>query len=362
VSVVNKMLKDLEARHSSTQEINADYHAPQKKQPKRFLLILLILIIAAVIFALANKYQLFSENKNTKVTATDETQPLSTATLSKKMMILTKTTNIKQPAPSQIAVAQPSIEVPPTNNEAILPNEPETVADNSVTSLNLSTEEHPLNAQDSNPLDTPKPPEQTSSFSMTGSLQENNSDSLKQRIAESLNNDDRDLARSLLQELLAAEPDNIKARKRLASLLFAQGNYMQSRQLLVQGIELHPFTGDLRLMLARLYMVQNKPILAMNILSEFQPDRDDQTEYLAYRAALSQQLKQTTLAKTDYQTLISIESDNAKWWLGLAIAEDQLGETTRAINSYKQASALGQLEEPVNEFIQQRITVLVGVQ
>ena len=72
-----------------------------------------------------------------------------------------------------------------------LPNEPETVADNSVTSLNLSTEEQPLNAQVSNPLDTPKPPEQTSSFSMTGSLQENNSDSLKQRIAESLNNDER---------------------------------------------------------------------------------------------------------------------------------------------------------------------------
>lgn len=372
MSVVNKMLKDLEARHSSTQEINADYHAPQKKQSKRFVLIVLILAIAAIIFALANKYQLFGENKNTseskhtKVMATEDTQPLSSTALPKKMMVLTKTANIKQPAQSQIAAAQPSIDVPLKNNaavnEAILPNEPKIVADNSVSLLNLSAEEQQPSAQVSDALNTQTPPEQTSSFSMTGSRQENNSDSLKQRIAESLNNDDRDLARSLLQELLAAEPDNVKARKRLASLLFAQGNYMQSRQLLVQGIELQPFTGDLRLMLARLYMVQNEPILAMNILSEFQPDRDKQTEYLAYRATLAQQSKQTTVAKTDYQTLISNESDNAKWWLGLAIAEDQLGETTRAINSYNKASSLGQLEEPVNEFIQQRITVLVGVQ
>ena len=225
-----------------------------------------------------------------------------------------------------------------------------------------SVQEKQQNPQVSNELNIQKPTEQTTSFSMTGSSQENNINSLKQRIAESLNNDNQDLAQSLLQELLETEPDNIKARKRLASLLFAQGNYMQSRQLLVQGIELQPTKGDLRLMLARLYMVQSEPTLAIDILAEFQPSRVNQTEYLAYRASLAQQLKQTTLAKTDYQTLINIESDNAKWWLGLAIAEDQLGETNRAIKSYNQASALGQLEDSVHEFIQQRITVLVGVQ
>jgi MSHA biogenesis protein MshN len=195
---------------------------------------------------------------------------------------------------------------------------------------------------------------------MTGSSQEKSTSSLKQRIAESLNNANVDLAQSLLQELLETEPDNIKATKKLASLLFAQGNYTQSRQLLIQGIELHPTKSDLRLMLARLYMVQNEPSLAMNILAEFQPSRNNQSEYLAYRAALAQQLKQTKLAKKDYQTLTHIESDNAKWWLGLAIAEDQLGEMNMAIKSYNKASSLGQLQGSVNEFIQQRMTVLAG--
>jgi MSHA biogenesis protein MshN len=180
---------------------------------------------------------------------------------------------------------------------------------------NTQVQEKQLNTLDSNELKSLVTPEQKSSFTMTGSSQENNTSSLKQRIAESLNSDNLDLAQSLLKELLETEPDNIKARKKLASLLFAQGNYKQSRQLLVRGIELHPTQSSLRLMLARLYMVQKEPSLAINILSEFEPSRDNQTEYLAYRAALAQQLKQTKLAKTDYQALTHIDSDNAKWWI-----------------------------------------------
>ena len=86
---------------------------------------------------------------------------------------------------------------------------------------------------------------------MSGSSQENNLSSLKQRIAESLNNNDLDLAQLLLHELLETEPENIKASKKLASLLFAQGDYVRSKLLLIRSIELHPAQSDLRLMLAR---------------------------------------------------------------------------------------------------------------
>jgi MSHA biogenesis protein MshN len=39
---------------------------------------------------------------------------------------------------------------------------------------------------------------------------------------------------------------------------------------------------------------------------------------------------------------------------------DQLGEINMAIKSYNKANSLGQLQGSVNEFIQQRITVLAG--
>jgi MSHA biogenesis protein MshN len=376
MSVVNKMLKDLEARQSKTDEIDTDYHAPQKKQSKLLILILLTLSIAAITFALVDKNQLFGESKNNDVTNSENTQSLSPAAPIKKMAVLTDTSQIQPQAQLQIASTQSSdtdIELVMTETDIasamnvlddaqVLSNEIEMASDNSANLPKIETQDKQIGTQNDIKLDIQTTPEQTSHFSMTGSSQENSTRSLKQRIAKSLNNDNLDLAQSLLRQLLETEPDNIKARKKLAALLFAQGDYMQSKQLLVRGIELHPAKGDLRLMLARLYMVQKAPSQAMHILAEFQPSRDNQTEYLAYRAALAQQLKQTTLARSDYQTLTNIESDNAKWWLGLAIAEDQLGEMNMALQAYNRASSLGQLDGSVNEFIQQRITVLTGTQ
>jgi MSHA biogenesis protein MshN len=376
MSVVNKMLKDLEARQSKTDEIDTDYHAPQKKQSKLLILILLTLSIAAITFALVDKNQLFGESKNNDVTNSENTQSLSPAAPIKKMAVLTDTSQIQPQAQLQIASTQSSdtdIELVMTETDIasamnvlddaqVLSNEIEMASDNSANLPKIESQDKQIGTQNDIKLDIQTTPEQTSHFSMTGSSQENSTRSLKQRIAKSLNNDNLDLAQSLLRQLLETEPDNIKARKKLAALLFAQGDYMQSKQLLVRGIELHPAKGDLRLMLARLYMIQKAPSQAMHILAEFQPSRDNQTEYLAYRAALAQQLKQTTLARSDYQTLTNVESDNAKWWLGLAIAEDQLGEMNMALQAYNRASSLGQLDGSVNEFIQQRITVLTGTQ
>jgi MSHA biogenesis protein MshN len=109
-------------------------------------------------------------------------------------------------------------------------------------------------------------------------------------------------------------------------------------------------------------VVQKEPLKAMTLLTEFQPSTDNSIEYLAYRAVLAQQLKQTTLAKSDYQALTNIEYSNAKWWLGLAITRDQLGEINEALHAYNKAHSLGQLDGSVNQFIQQRISVLAGAQ
>ena len=133
------------------------------------------------------------------------------------------------------------------------------------------------------------------SFSMTGSSQENKTNSLKQRIAESLSGNDKELAQKLLSQLLIEQPDNLQARKKLASLYFAQGNFIQTRLLLQQGIEQNPNQADLRLMLARLYTAQKDVPKAMSVLTAHQPSEGNRTDYLAYRAALAQQLNQAQI-------------------------------------------------------------------
>ena len=347
MSVVNKMLQDLEARRSQTEAMRADYHAPPKKHSKLLILILLIFTIVVVSFTLINKSLLSRENKDTEVAA---------SLMTNKMTVVTKKVLQAPLQPQTTATQKSETHLKPLVISPIgVPNAPVSLQD-------IKTQDKQLVSQTSSEISTRTTAEHTSSFSMSGSSQENNTSNLKQRIAENLNNDSFDLVQSLLGKLLAIEPNNIKARKKLASLFFAQGNYAQSKQLLIQGIELHPTQSDLRLMLARLYVVQKESAQAMSILAEFQPDSDNQTEYLAYRASLAQQLKQAGSAKSDYQTLTDIEPNNARWWLGLAIVRDQSDEITMALQAYNKAYKLGQLESSVNNFIQQRISVLIGAQ
>lgn len=363
MSVVNKMLQDLEARQSQTDEINADYQPPQKKQSKLLVLVLLVLAVAAIIFALKNESPLFGGSTNKEPTAAEPlvvVQKMSVATDKKQL----ETASVL-PLDANIELRETETDVVSTNHmlakQKILPPEPTTII-TKLAPLPIATNDQQLETQNNTKFNLQRASEPTSSFSMTGSSQANNTSSLKQRIAESLNNDDFDLAQRLLNELLENEPDNIKARKKLASLLFAQGHYARTKLLLVQGIELHPTKSDLRLMLARLYVIQKEHSLALDTLADNMPNLDNQTDYLAYRAALAQQLKQTKLAKSDYQTLSTIEPTNAKWWLGLAIAEDQLGDVNMAVQAYSKASTLDQLDESVSDFIQQRILVLAGAQ
>jgi MSHA biogenesis protein MshN len=364
MSVVNKMLQDLEARQSQTDEVKADYQPPPKKQSKLLVLILLILAISAIIFALTDTSQMFDNSANTEGNVPTNSQfsppaPIKKMTvISKKTQLVPQTTST-QPFKQEIELIDSETEVALTNSDLV--NQEVQPKEHTITT-NKSEPLQQVEPKDSTDLNNQKTTEQTSSFSMSDSSAENKTNSLKQRIAESLDNNNHDLATALLGELLVSEPNNIKARKKLASLLFAQGSYAQCKQLLIQGIELHPNQSDIRLMLARLYVVQKEPSKAMNILLGFTPNLGNQTEYLAYRAGLAQQLKQIKLAKSDYQSLTNIEPTNAKWWLGLAIAEDQLGDTNLAVQAYNKAHSLDQLDSSVSDFIQQRISALVGTQ
>jgi len=369
MSVVNKMLQDLEARKSQPNEINADYQPPQKKQLKWIYLGLLLLAITAISFSLLNINQLFgtADNNSREAMANDPAQ-IVTQKLMDVPQDIPNTLESKLNQPETLTTASVS-----QNNEAVAlvvtaadevadlsaPAKQVLLVEPTMTPVTVQSQQDAEQASSSS-LTQPQPKQ--TSFSMSGSSKENQATSLKQRIAESLNSNDVDLAQSLLSQLLLDEPDNLKARKKLASLYFAQGSYAQTKQLLLSGIDLHPNQTDLKLMLARLYSVQDNPEQALKVMIGIEPNISNQTEFLAYRAALAQQLKQPLVAKADYIALSTLDATNAKWWLGLAVAQDQLAETNNAIKAYEKAYSLGQLDDSVDEFIQQRILVLTGTQ
>ncbi|MGY0562117.1 MAG: hypothetical protein ACW7DQ_01495 [Paraglaciecola chathamensis] len=67
-------------------------------------------------------------------------------------------------------------------------------------------------------------------------------------------------------------------------------------------------------------------------------------------------------AQQDYQKLVNAEPQQAKWWLGLGIAQDSSGDKTQAIVSYQKADNEQQLTPQVITFVRQRLNDLVGIE
>lgn len=382
MSVVNKMLQDLEARQPQTQVISADYQPPEKGRR----LLWLLLIICALLLMTA--WFWFSQNNETltlpdvgnmgQPLARQAQEPLSRGKVlvAKPMQTGTNTTlaspvsQINRDKPGAAKIDQPEsssggelLALTPSPIESVIETndlDPQiaTAADGPIKNILMnpvtnSSAEQPMSELGQEATQQPE-------FSINDSNQAAKSAGARQAIINALNDGDMILAIDRLQQLLESEPENIPARKKLASLLFAEGRDKQASQILQQGLDRHPGRSDLRLMLARLYVQQKNSDEAIALLKDFQPPVDTQGDYWAYRAALAQQLGKYTLAKNDYLQLTLADPEKASWWLGLAIAQDRLGHREEALEAYRQANNKDQLSPAVVKFLRQRIAVIGG--
>ena len=183
---------------------------------------------------------------------------------------------------------------------------------------------------------------------------------IEQRIQLSLKNGDTASALKDLNNLLALEPRNASARKRLSSLEFAQGNPKRAAFLLDQGIKLSPNDSSMRLMLARLLFRENRNTQALAILNEHPKSVIADNDLLSFRAALAEKQKDYATSLEDYAVLLQRQPGNARWMLGLAISQDKQKMIEEAVITYKKVKLSNQLSAQVVSFVDGRLAALVG--
>ncbi len=183
---------------------------------------------------------------------------------------------------------------------------------------------------------------------------------IEQRIQLSLKNGDTAAALKDLNNLLALEPRNSSARKRLSSLEFAQGNPKRAAFLLDQGIKLSPNDSSMRLMLARLLFRENRNAQALAILNEHPNNVIADNDLLSFRAALAEKQKDYATSLQDYAVLLQRQPGNARWMLGLAISQDKQKMIEQAVSNYKKVKLSNQLSAQVVSFVDGRLAALVG--
>lgn len=115
-----------------------------------------------------------------------------------------------------------------------------------------------------------------------------------------------------------------------------------------------------RLLKARWYMANGLEQNAVQLLESDLPVFEFNVEYYELLASYYQQFGEPEQAITIYSDLIRSDSQRSDWWAGLAIALDRAGQYQDALTAYKQALQLPGLGVNVQQFVEQRVKQLAG--
>ncbi len=161
-------------------------------------------------------------------------------------------------------------------------------------------------------------------------------------------------------EALRYTPRNEDVRQKLAILYFGKGDTRKAYELFQSGIKLNINSEKLRLGLSKLLVKADQAEAALSPLIHMPPHPTQ--EYLAMRAALSQKSQQEEIALESYQKLVEIDSENARWWLGLAIQQERQLDFATAKQSYQGALTRVGISSQSQSFVRDRLKIISALE
>ncbi len=160
-------------------------------------------------------------------------------------------------------------------------------------------------------------------------------------------------ARATLAAALATYPVHRKARELAAGLALQNGRLREAQDLLTQGLKLAPDHLPFAQMLARIYLEQGSEAQAIATLEGVRGAGS--ADYFSLLAALYQRAGQHADAVKAYRDTVTLRAQDARAWLGLGISLDALQDTGAAAEAYSRALALGSLDAKLAQYAQQRL-------
>ncbi|MGJ8691092.1 MAG: tetratricopeptide repeat protein [Thalassotalea sp.] len=159
-------------------------------------------------------------------------------------------------------------------------------------------------------------------------------------------------AEALFEEILLLMPEHEVARKQLAALWYGRKAYRPALNLLQQGLAVDNKNNEFRIMQARIYLTLNQVESAYQVLNQANDFRD--IEYQSLLANAAQQVGDHVGAAKAYTSLVQLSPQNGRYWLGLAVAYDSNSQFPAAVEAYQSAIIQGGLSKQALNFAKQR--------
>lgn len=376
MSVINKMLKDLEDRD---QEQSADfdpsgalYQAKEKSKLPLLLGAMLVLIVAlggAVAWLLMNQSVTVPSNIKQAVqpnTDAASTQPVAIVQSDevsqpekKQEGVATPTVSIQAPAP----VPPKPVETKPTETKPVDKpqiEQPRVAPEESLHQTDIINDEFIEESFDDlsneQPLEASPPPPRPAlriEKSASNLTREERIEKLMVKAQESFDKGYISDAITQLEEVMASADSHVKARNLLAIAWYGRGELQQAINILNDGLNRYPNTEEWRVTAAKIFFKDNELQGAFTYLDAELVDAS--AEYYSMQGTLARQLKRFDKAEVAYANLTKLEPEKGNWWLGYAIAADSQNKAALAVQGYQQAISKVGLSPASIKFARQRI-------
>ena len=177
--------------------------------------------------------------------------------------------------------------------------------------------------------------------------------------AQTAENDKRlDEATGLYLEAIILDPSLHTARKQLVKIYYSQNKINAALLQLESGISIFPTHWEFYLMQANIENALQEYHSALVSLSYIDDNSEFAKEKWVFQGDIAQKTAQYRLSETAYRALLTIESTQARWWMGLAYALDSQQEYVKAAAAYRSALNYPGLSNTAIEFVKQRLVQL----
>jgi MSHA biogenesis protein MshN len=165
----------------------------------------------------------------------------------------------------------------------------------------------------------------------------------------------KDEAAARYQAALAEHAGHAAARQSLAALLIELRRYDEADALLRKGVALPAVRLASALALARLMVERGQAAAALDLLLENAAAGERSADYQGFVAALLNRAGRHREAAERYQAAVQLAPNESRWWAGLGIALEAEGKPAEARAAYQKASGLPGLPAELALHIEQRL-------
>lgn len=160
---------------------------------------------------------------------------------------------------------------------------------------------------------------------------------------------------SRLQQGLQTMPQQASLRHALLSIHLEQKQLAAALELLQQGLALSPGRVDWAMTAARIQVERGQLQAAWQTLQQHQASAGQNAEYQGFAAVLLQHLQQPHEAAAYYRAALRLKPREARWWYALGSVLEADGQTVQAREAYQRAQAIGGLPASMAQTLESKL-------